>query len=63
MFCVIWKREGSDKYELFTNMIFESEKKAQEFKDKQTQFRKKHDARAVEFNYKYFLGVNENGIK
>ena len=34
-----------------------------QFKDKQTQFRKKHDARAVEFDYKYFKGVNENEIK
>ena len=62
MWCVIWKN-NSDLYTMFTNTIFETEKKAKEFKDKQTQFRKKHDARAVEFNYKYFLGVNENEIK
>ena len=30
--------------------------KAIEFKDKQKQFRKAHDARAVEFDYKYFKG-------
>ena len=29
----------------------------------QTQFRKKHDARVAEFDYKYFKGVNENEIK
>ena len=61
IYCVVWKR--NDKYEMFTNTIFESEEKAIEFKDKQTQFRKKHDARAVEFDYKYFKGVNENEIK
>jgi len=63
MFCVIWKKNDSNKYEMFTNLLFENEKKAVEFKDKQTQFRKKHDARAVEFDYKYFKGVNENEIK
>ena len=62
MWCVIWKN-NSDLYTLFTSTIFETEKKAIEFKDKQTQFRKKHDARAVEFDYKYFKGVNENEIK
>ena len=60
MWSVIWKIDGV--YKVFTNMIFESEKKAIEFKDKQTQFRKKHDARVVKFNYKYFKGVNENEI-
>ena len=60
MWCVIWKQD--DEYKVFTNMIFESEKKAIEFKDKQKQFRKKHNARAVKFNYKYFKGVNENEI-
>ncbi|QGZ18075.1 hypothetical protein HTVC106P_gp32 [Pelagibacter phage HTVC106P] len=63
MFCVIWKKNDSNKYEMFTNLLFENEKKAVEFRDKQTQFRKKHDARAVEFDYKYFKGVNENEIK
>ena len=62
MWCVIWKN-NSDLYTLFTNTIFETEKKAIEFKDKQTQFRKKHDARVTEFDYKYFKGVNENEIK
>lgn len=62
MWCVIWKNNG-DLYTLFTNTIFETEKKAIEFKDKQTQFRKKHDARVAEFDYKYFKGVNENEIK
>ena len=47
---------------VFTNLIFESEKKAIEFKDKQTQFRKKHDARVVKHDYKYFKGVKENEI-
>ena len=61
MWCVIWKQD--DEYKVFTNMIFESEKKAIEFKDKQKQFRKKHNARAVKFNYKYFKGVNENEIE
>ena len=61
MWSVIWKIDGV--YKVFTNMIFESEKKAIEFKDKQTQFRKKHDARVVKFNYKYFKGVNENEIE
>ena len=63
MFCVIWKKNESNKYEMFTNLLFENEKKAVEFRNKQTQFRKKHDARAVEFDYKYFKGVNENEIK
>ena len=63
MFCVIWKKNDSNKYEMFTNLLFENEKKAVEFRNKQTQFRKKHDARAVEFDYKYFKGVNENEIK
>ena len=61
MWCVIWKRED-DKYSMFTNVIFESEKKAIEFKDKQKSMRKKHDCRVVEFDYKYFKGVNENEI-
>ena len=63
MFCVIWKKNDSNKYEMFTNLLFENEKKAVEFRDKKTQFRKKHDARAVEFDYKYFKGVNENEVK
>ena len=60
MWSVIWNVDGI--YKVFTNLIFESEKKATEFKDKQKQFRKKHDARVVKFNYKYFKGVNENEI-
>jgi len=61
MWCIIWKRED-DKYSMFTNVIFESEKKAIEFKNKQKSMRKKHDCRVVEFDYKYFKGVNENEI-
>jgi hypothetical protein len=37
-------------------------KKAIEFKDKQKSMRKKHDCRAVKYNYKYFKGVTENEI-
>ena len=61
MWSVLWNVDGI--YKVFTNLIFESEKKAIEFKDKQKQFRKKHDARVVKFNYKYFIGVNENEIE
>ncbi len=60
MWCVIWKRDNM--YQVFTNLIFETEKKAIEFKDKQKSMRKKHDCRVVEFDYKYFKGVNENEI-
>ena len=56
-YCVVWKRD--DKYEMFTNTIFETEKKAIEFKDKQKSMRKKHDCRVVEFDYKYFNGVDK----
>ena len=62
MWCIIWKRED-DKYSMFTNVIFESEKKAIEFKDKQKSMRKKHDCRVVEFDYKYFEGVSELEIE
>ena len=57
IYCVVWKRD--DKYEIFTNTIFETEKKAIEFKDKQKSMRKKHDCRVVEFDYKYFNGVDK----
>ena len=57
IYCVVWKRD--DKYEIFTNTIFETEKKAIEFKDKQKSMRKKHDCRVVEFDYKYFNGVHK----
>ena len=57
IYCVVWKRD--DKYEMFTNTIFESEEKAIEFKDKQKSMRKKHDCRVVEFDYKYFDGVDK----
>jgi hypothetical protein len=60
MWCVIWKK--NDMYQIFTNVIFETEKKALEFKDKEKSMRKKHDCRVVEFDYKYFEGVNENEI-
>jgi len=60
MWCVIWKKDNI--YQIFTNIIFETEKKALEFKDKQKSMRKKHDCRVVEFDYKYFNGVNENEI-
>jgi hypothetical protein len=60
MWCVIWKK--NDIYQIFTNVIFETEKKALEFKDKEKSMRKKHDCRVVEFDYKYFEGVNENEI-
>jgi hypothetical protein len=60
MWCVIWKKDNV--YQVFTNLIFETEKKAIEFKDKQKSMRKKHDCRVVEFDYKYFKGVNENEI-
>jgi hypothetical protein len=48
---------------MFTNMIFETEKKANEFKTAQKSMRKKHDCRVVEFDYKYFEGVSELEIK
>jgi hypothetical protein len=57
IYCVVWKRD--DKYEMFTNTIFETEEKAIEFKDKQKSMRKKHDCRVVEFDYKYFNGVDK----
>ncbi len=57
IYCVVWKRDN--KYEMFTNTIFKSEEKAIEFKDKQKSMRKKHDCRVVEFDYKYFNGVNK----
>ncbi len=57
IYCVVWKRD--DKYEMFTNTIFESEEKAIEFKNKQKSMRKKHDCRVVEFDYKYFNGVDK----
>jgi len=38
MWCVIWKRDNV--YQVFTNLIFETEKKAIEFKDKQKSMRK-----------------------
>ncbi len=57
IYCVVWKRD--DKYEMFTNTIFQSEEKAIEFKDKQKSMRKKHDCRVVEFDYKYFNGVDK----
>ena len=60
MWFVIWKRDNV--YQVFTKLIFETEKKAIEFKDKQKSMRKKHDCRVVEFDYKYFKGVNENEI-
>ena len=53
MWCVIWKNDNNI-YSMFTNVIFESEKKAIEFKDKQKFMRKKHDCRAVKYEYKYF---------
>ena len=62
MWCVIWKN-NSDLYTLFTNTIFETEKKAKEFKDKQTQFRKKHDARVAELDEQNDKRVNKNEIK
>ena len=61
MWCVIWKNDNNI-YSMFTNVIFESEKKATEFKIAQKSMRKKHDCRVVEFDYKYFDGVNENEI-
>ena len=50
MYCVVWKRDDSDKHELFTNVLFETEKKAIEFKDKQKSMRKKHDCTVVEYD-------------
>ena len=61
MWCVIWKKEDNI-YQIFTNLIFDSEKNAVEFKNKQKSMRKKHDCRAVKYDYKYFEGVNENEI-
>ena len=57
IYCVVWKRDK--KYEMFTNTIFQSEDKAIEFAEKQKSMRKKHDCRVVEFDYKYFDGVDK----
>ena len=43
---------------MFCNVLFESEKKAIEFKDKQKSMRKRHDCRAVKYEYKYFNGTS-----
>ena len=61
MWCVIWKNDNNI-YSMFTNVIFESEKKATEFKIAQKSMRKKHDCRAVKYEYKDFNGVNEDEI-
>ena len=61
MYCIVWKREGSDLHEMFTNQIFETEKKAIEFKNKQKSMRKKHECRVLEYEYKYFDGVKLDG--
>ena len=42
---------------MFTNVIFDSEKKATEFKNQQKSMRKAHDCRAVPYMYDYFNGV------
>jgi hypothetical protein len=55
MWCVIWKQDNF--YKIFTNIIFESEKKAIEFKNQQKSMRKAHDCRAVPYMYDYFNGV------
>ena len=60
MYCVVWKN-NSDLHTMFTNTIFETKKKAIEFKDKQKSMRKKHDCRVVEYEYKYFDGVKLDG--
>ena len=52
MWCVIWKQDNL--YKIFTNIIFESEKKAIEFKNQQKSMRKSHDCRAVPYMYDYF---------
>ena len=57
IYCVIWKKDN--KYEMFTNTIFATEETAIEFRDKQKSMRKKHDCRVVEFDYKYFNGVDK----
>ena len=57
LYCVVWKQDN--KYRMFTNTIFDTEKKATEFKDKQKSMRKKHDCRVLEFDYKYFNGVDK----
>ena len=54
MWCVIWKND-SNIYSMFCNVLFESEKKAIEFKDKQKSMRKRHDCRAVKYEYKYLF--------
>ena len=55
MWCVIWKQK--DLYQMFTNVIFDSEKKATEFKNQQKSMRKAHDCRAVPYMYSYFNGM------
>tara|TARA_R110002012_G_scaffold319412_2_gene539944 strand:- start:351 stop:524 length:174 start_codon:yes stop_codon:yes gene_type:complete len=42
---------------MFTNVIFDSEKKATEFKNQQKSMRKAHDCRAVPYIYDYFNGM------
>ncbi len=56
MWCIIWKQ--NNLYKMFTNVIFESETKAIEFRDKQKSMRKAHDCRAVPYNYNYFYGMS-----
>ena len=56
MWCVIWKRDNV--YRIFTNIIFESETKATEFKNKQKSMRKAHDCRVVPYKCDYFHGVS-----
>lgn len=55
MWCIIWKQ--NNLYKMFTNVIFESETKAIQFRDKQKFMRKAHDCRAVLYMYDYFNGV------
>ena len=61
MCCFICKKEDS-LYQIFTNLIFDSEKNALEFINKQKSMRKKHYCRAVKYYYKYFNGLTENEI-
>ena len=53
MFCILIQPKGKTEYELFTNVVFNTEKETLDYV-KRSKFNKKIECKVVDYDMKYF---------
>ena len=59
MFCILIQPKGKTEYELFTNVVFNTEKETLDYV-KRSKFNKKIEWKVVDYDMKYFRKDNND---